>query len=120
ALALREASDDVHLDAACARLAATRPTAVNLHWALARMRARLTPLTPAARLEAAWAEAEAIRREDRAMCAAIGRHGAARLADIAARRDGPVRVMTHCNAGWVATCGAGTALAPVFEAHAQG
>jgi methylthioribose-1-phosphate isomerase len=54
------------------------------------------------------------------MCAAIGRHGAARLAEIAARRDGPVRVMTHCNAGWVATCGAGTALAPVFEAHAQG
>ncbi|MBA4741542.1 MAG: S-methyl-5-thioribose-1-phosphate isomerase [Azoarcus sp.] len=120
ALALRERADDAHLDHACAQLANTRPTAVNLHWALARMRKRLAPLAPAVRLEAAWAEAEAIRREDRDMCAAIGRHGVARLADIAARRDGPIRVMTHCNAGWLATCGAGTALAPVFEAHAQG
>lgn len=120
ALALRESADDARIEHACAQLASTRPTAVNLHWALARMRARLAPLAPAARLEAAWAEAEAIRREDRDMCAAIGRHGSALLADIAARRDGPVHVMTHCNAGWVATCGAGTALAPVFEAHAQG
>tara|TARA_R110002049_G_scaffold71020_8_gene183187 strand:+ start:266 stop:1336 length:1071 start_codon:yes stop_codon:yes gene_type:complete len=120
ALALREHADDARLEHACAQLADTRPTAVNLHGALARMRKRLAPLVPAARLEAAWAEAEAIRREDRETCAAIGRHGAARLADIAARRAGPVRVMTHCNAGWLATCGAGTALAPVFEAHAQG
>ena len=120
ALALREAADDAHLAHACEVLAATRPTAVNLHWALARMQARLAPLAPAERLAAAWDEAEAIRRHDHDTCAAIGRHGADLLGDIASRRTGPVRVMTHCNAGWVATCGAGTALAPVYEAHARG
>jgi methylthioribose-1-phosphate isomerase len=119
ALALREAGDDERLEAACARLAATRPTAVNLHWALARMRTRLEGLAPALRREAAWDEAESIRRHDHDTCAAIGRHGAALLRQIAERRDGPVRVLTHCNAGWLATCGAGTALAPIFEARAQ-
>ena len=120
ALALREATDDEHLETACARLAATRPTAVNLHWALARMHARLTGLAPAQRREAAWDEAESIRRHDQDTCAAIGRHGADLLRQIAERRNGPVRILTHCNAGWLATCGAGTALAPIFEARAQG
>ncbi|MDX5363662.1 MAG: S-methyl-5-thioribose-1-phosphate isomerase [Pseudazoarcus pumilus] len=120
ALALREGTDDAQLALACTRLAATRPTAVNLHWALARMRARLSPLTPAERLNAAWDEAEAIRREDSDTCAAIGRHGADLLTGLAARARRPLRVMTHCNAGWLATCGAGTALAPVYEAHARG
>ena len=120
ALALRATADDARLEQACAMLAATRPTAVNLHWALARMQARLMPLAPAQRAQAAWDEAEAIRRHDHATCAAIGRHGADRLAALAAQRDGPLRVMTHCNAGWLATCGAGTALAPVYEAHARG
>ena len=120
ALALRESADDAQLERACAVLAATRPTAVNLHWALARMHDRLAPLAPQQRLAAAWNEADAIRQHDHNTCAAIGRHGADLLADIATQRDGPVRVMTHCNAGWVATCGAGTALAPVYEAHARG
>jgi len=75
---------------------------------------------PAARVHAAWAEAEAIRADDAASCDAIGRHGLALIAAIAARRPGPVRVMTHCNAGWLATCGAGTALAPIYAAQAAG
>ena len=120
ALAMREANHDAHLETACARLAATRPTAVNLHWALTRMRARLTGLAPAQRRKAAWDEAESIRLHDQDTCAAIGRHGANLLRQIAERRDGPVRILTHCNAGWLATCGAGTALAPIFEARAQG
>lgn len=120
ALGLREAADDAHLEAICTRLAATRPTAVNLHWALNRMRARLAPLDAARRREAAWHEAEAICRHDLDTCAAIGGHGAALLQQLAERRGGAVRVMTHCNAGWLATCGAGTALAPIFEARAQG
>ncbi len=120
AIGLREAADDRRLAHVLEVLAATRPTAVNLHWALERMRERLRALDPSMRLEAAWEEAEAIRREDCETCAAIGRHGVALIAQIAARRDGPVRVMTHCNAGSLATLGPGTALAPVYEAHARG
>ncbi|THF63056.1 S-methyl-5-thioribose-1-phosphate isomerase [Pseudothauera nasutitermitis] len=115
----RDAGDDA-LEHALHTLAATRPTAVNLHWALGRMGARLLPLAPGARAEAAWLEAEAIRLEDQETCAAIGTHGLALIESVAARRPGPARVMTHCNAGWVATCGAGTALAPVYAAHARG
>jgi methylthioribose-1-phosphate isomerase len=120
ALALQAASDDSALDAALATLGATRPTAVNLHWALQRMAGRLRPLPPPERAAAAWAEAEAIMAEDAAMNAAIGRHGLALLTELAARRAGPLRVMTHCNAGWLATCGHGTALAPIYAAHDAG
>ena len=121
ALALvQDGADDNILTHALQVLGATRPTAVNLHWALARMARVLHPLTPAARTHAAWAEAEAIRADDAASCDAIGRHGLALIAAIATRRPGPVRVMTHCNAGWLATCGAGTALAPIYAAQAAG
>lgn len=121
ALALaRGRADDAVLEHALAVLGATRPTAVNLHWALARMADVLRPLPTPARCAAAWAEAEAIRADDATTCDAIGRHGLALIAAIAARRPGPVRLMTHCNAGWLATCGAGTALAPVYAAQAAG
>ena len=112
--------EDTTLAHALQVLGATRPTAINLHWALARMAKVLCPLAPAARLATAWAEAEAIRADDAATCDAIGRHGLTLIAAIAARRPGPVRLMTHCNAGWLATCGAGTALAPVYAAQAAG
>jgi methylthioribose-1-phosphate isomerase len=117
---LHEGSEDAALARALQVLGATRPTAVNLHWALARMERRLRPLPRAERLDAAWAEAEAIRTDDAATCDAIGRHGLAIIEAIAARRPGPVRLMTHCNAGWLATCGAGTALAPIYAAQAAG
>ncbi len=119
ALAMQEDPSDMMLEAACAELAATRPTAVNLAAALARLRAALTPLPPSERPEAAWALAEALRAEDAALCAAIAEAGLPWLQAIAQRR-GSVRVLTHCNAGWVATCGAGTALAPVYLAHEHG
>ncbi|MDR2261312.1 MAG: S-methyl-5-thioribose-1-phosphate isomerase [Azoarcus sp.] len=121
ALALAaETPGDAALDHALAVLRSTRPTAVNLAWALARMQARLRPLPLAARREAAWAEAAAIRDEDAATCAAIGAHGLALLRVLPRRAGRPLRVMTHCNAGWLATAGAGTALAPVYAAHAAG
>lgn len=120
ALALTEDATDAALAHAIATLGATRPTAVNLHWALARMQRRLAPLAPQTRGDAAWAEADAIRAEDEATCAAIGEAGVGLIADIAARRRGPVRIMTHCNAGWLATAGAGTALAPVYTAVSRG
>lgn len=120
AIALAADASDARLEQALATLAATRPTAVNLHWALARMADRVRPLPAAERTAHAWQEAEAIRRDDAEMCAAIGTHGYAILARLAQGLDRPLRVMTHCNAGWLATCGAGTALAPVYEAQAHG
>ncbi|WP_374447144.1 S-methyl-5-thioribose-1-phosphate isomerase [Stella sp.] len=121
ALAMAEDAGDAGLARALDGLGATRPTAVNLRWALARMARRLRPLAPADRAEAAWAEAAAIVEEDVALNAAIGRHGLARLRQVAAARPGrPLRILTHCNAGWLATCDWGTALAPIYMAHDAG
>lgn len=120
AIALNENAGDAHLNETLETLAQTRPTAVNLHWALARMQAMLAPLPEPDRQSAAWREADAICSEDRNTCAMIGNHGLRLLKEIAARRNGPLRIMTHCNAGWLATLGAGTALAPVYQAHALG
>lgn len=106
---------------ACATLAATRPTAVNLAWALAEMRRVLEPLAPADRGDAAFAAAAQICDDEVARCEAIGQHGLPLLEAAAARAPGrPLRVLTHCNAGWLATVDWGTALAPVFRAHDAG
>ena len=122
ALAMREDASDAGLESALALLAATRPTAVNLHWALARMRARLALLKPRARAQAAYAEAALICDEDVALCRAIGGHGLAPIREIAAgkRAGEPVNILTHCNAGWLATVDWGTALAPIYLAHDAG
>ncbi|GHT85001.1 methylthioribose-1-phosphate isomerase [Betaproteobacteria bacterium] len=120
ALALSADARDPQLEHALATLGATRPTAVNLAWALARMAARLRPLPVAQRAAAAWTEAATIGAEDAATCAAIGAHGLALLRTLPPRAGRPLRIMTHCNAGWLATLGAGTALAPIYAAHAAG
>ncbi len=114
ALALREG---VPLAKAIDVLAATRPTAVNLRWALERMRRVLAESAVAERRERACDEARAIAREDEEANAAIGRNGLPLLQIVEHR---PVRVMTHCNAGWLATVAHGTALAPVYAARAAG
>ena len=120
ALALDRNPSDEGLARAHAMLDATRPTAVNLRWALDRVRRRVASLAPALRAAAAWEEADAIRAEDIAINAALGRHGLELLRKTPRRRDGPLAVMTHCNAGALATCGFGTATAPIFLAHAEG
>jgi methylthioribose-1-phosphate isomerase len=119
ALALEAASDDAALNHALDALRATRPTAVNLHWALDRMRTCLRDCPPGNRAARAWVEAQSIAEEDAQTNAAIGAHGLPLLQAIAAAR-GAVRVMTHCNAGWLATAAHGTALAPIYAAHAAG
>ncbi|HEX8962238.1 MAG TPA: S-methyl-5-thioribose-1-phosphate isomerase [Rhodocyclaceae bacterium] len=119
ALGLAEAGDDARLSTVLRVLGATRPTAVNLHWALERMRNVLAVLPPAARREAAWQEARAIAGEDEEANAAIGRNGLPILQQIAARK-GRVEAMTHCNAGWLATVAHGTAISPIYAAHAAG
>ena len=95
------------------RLVEARPTAVNLAWAVGRMLARAETVADHDLLDALRHEAETIQREDRAMCDAIGRHGLSIVPDGA-------RVLTHCNAGALATSGIGTALAPVYTASAAG
>ena len=104
------------VERAAATLRATRPTAVNLMWALDRMLgvARVSAaLAAPARRDALRDEAERIRAQDAAMCQAIGEHGAALI-------ESGMRVLTHCNAGALATAGIGTALAPLYVAHARG
>ncbi len=120
ALALDFEASDRRLAEAAALLRSTRPTAVNLHWALARMAAALTPLPPEARCAAAWAEAAAIADEDVAQNTAIGAHGLALWREQLVPRGDTLNVMTHCNAGWLATVDRGTALAPVYAAHDAG
>ena len=117
ALALRDHADDATLRHAIELLAATRPTAINLRWALTRQRARLENTVVAGRRMAAWDEARAIAALDTAANAAIGANGLAALPRPAQR---PLQVLTHCNAGWLATVAHGTALAPVYRAHAEG
>ncbi len=121
-LALARDASDAALDAACARLRTTRPTAVNLRWALDDMRGCLGALPPAERAGAAWARAGQICDDDVAINRAIGRHGLALFERHRAEkgRAGPLNILTHCNAGWLATVDRGTALAPVFEASDAG
>ena len=121
ALAAAVDASDAALDRAQAELASTRPTAVNLAWGLSKMRAALGDLAPSARADAAWAAAAALCDEDVARNRAIGEHGLALLRDRAAGApDRAVQVLTHCNAGWLATVDWGTALAPVYQAHEAG
>ena len=121
ALAMRADASDAGLHAAIAMLGATRPTAVNLHWALRRMDVCLAPLLPSARADAAWAAAAAICDEDVEVCRRIGEHGLVCLKAAAAKKPtGPLNILTHCNAGWLATVDWGTALAPIYMAHDAG
>ena len=121
AFAVRDDARPAALAEARARLAATRPTAVNLRWALDEMCAALEPLAPGDRGDAAFARAARICDDDVALCEAIGRHGRALIEAAAARAgDRPVRVLTHCNAGWLATVDWGTATAPIYLAHEAG
>lgn len=122
ALAMRDDPSDANMDAAWAKLDATRPTAINLRWALDRCRAALRPLEPSARAAAALELAHVIADEDVEINRQIGEHGLALIQDIAAQKPAgePVRLLTHCNAGWLATVDWGTATSPMYHAHDAG
>ncbi len=121
ALAMRADPSDRNLAAAYATLYATRPTAVNLRWALDDLRGRLAALGPVERAAVAWRRAAEICDEDVAICEAIGEEGLKLIAAAAGRKRGEtVNILTHCNAGWLATVDWGTALAPMYKAHDAG
>jgi len=120
ALAASRDAGDAALRDAGDTLVATRPTAVNLQWAVRRVLEKLLPLAVQQRAAAAWDEAAAICAEDVAQNQAIGRHGGDLIQAIANRKPGPVNLLTHCNAGWLAAVDWGTALAPVYAAVAAG
>jgi methylthioribose-1-phosphate isomerase len=120
ALAMREDPSMEGIDRACATLAATRPTAINLRWALDRVAANLRQVEAGERFERAFSEAGRIAEEDVASCRAIGAHGGRLIADLHEAKGRPITVLTHCNAGWLATVDWGTALAPIYDAHGHG
>jgi methylthioribose-1-phosphate isomerase len=121
-LALRHDPSDTSVAHAHAILLATRPTAVNLRWALDRARAQLAPLAPSARAAAARQFAIEICDEDVAFNRGIAAAGLPLIHAIAARKPAGARVnvLTHCNAGWLATVDIGTATAPIYAAHDAG
>ncbi len=121
-LALRADPSDAALDRAYAMLLATRPTAINLKWALDEIMAAVLNRPRAERLAAAYACAARICEDDVANNEAIGRHGLSLIEEIASLKGpgAPVNVLTHCNAGWLATVDWGTATAPIYHAHRNG
>ncbi|MFM7293940.1 MAG: S-methyl-5-thioribose-1-phosphate isomerase [Burkholderiales bacterium] len=120
ALAMQRDATDGALSTASKALAATRPTAVNLAWALDRMSRLLTTTDPAARADVAWAEADQIAAEDEDNNRRIGEHGLAIIRDIYAKTGRAVNILTHCNAGRMACTEWGTATAPIYLAHREG
>jgi methylthioribose-1-phosphate isomerase len=121
ALAMRDDSSDGAVERVRATLAATRPTAVNLRWALNEVARAVAPLPEGDRAAAAWDCATRICDDDVEICRRIGEYGLSELRTLADRKEGArVNVLTHCNAGWLATVDWGTALAPVYMAHDSG
>jgi methylthioribose-1-phosphate isomerase len=122
ALALAVDPSDAAIETAAATLAATRPTAVNLRWAIAEIRRTVAGLPPEQRPAAALARAGAIADEDVAINRGIGEHGLTAIwaAFVAKPGEAPVQILTHCNAGWLATVDWGTAMAPIYRAYDAG
>lgn len=120
ALAVQHDSSDTCLGNAATQLINSRPTAVNLRWAVQRMLDVLQPLPVAERNDAAWLEVAVICDEDVELNRSIGSHGLHLIAPLAAKQSRTINILTHCNAGWLATVDFGTALAPIYAAHDAG
>ena len=123
ALAMREDATDKNLERASRTLLATRPTAVNLRWALARMKLALSDVPPGERAGKAYLLAAEICDEDVAINHAIGRHALGVIRGLWEKKSAdsePFHILTHCNAGWLATVDWGTALSAIYQAHDDG
>jgi methylthioribose-1-phosphate isomerase len=120
ALALRTDASDARIDEAARVLKATRPTAVDLAWAAARMRSALVDIAPNQRADAALREAAALCDSSVEQCRSIGAHGLEIIRALAGTPGRTVNILTHCNAGWLACVDWGTALSPIYMAHDAG
>jgi len=122
ALAMHRDASDEALTKAAEVLMATRPTAVNLRWAVDEMQTVLAGMAPSERVRTAYARAGEIAEQDIAICRQIGEHGLSVIKAAAERKPKgeAVNILTHCNAGWLATVDWGTALAPIYRAHDAG
>ena len=122
AIAMQSDASDAALDATWETLHETRPTAINLRWALDEMRGYLRKLPPGERVAAAYVRAAEIAEEDVQLNRSIGMNGLKVIREIAARKKPgePVNILTHCNAGWLATVDYGTATAPIYLATEEG
>ena len=120
ALAMQADATDLALAESVAALRATRPTAVNLAWALEAMQAHLGSIAPTRRADAAWQHAVKMADDDVATNEAVGNHGLAVIRALHEKLQRPVNILTHCNAGWLATVDWGTALACIYKAHDAG
>lgn len=126
AIAARDARDEVFqedVERAAQTLVKTRPTASNLAWAVERMKAKLAEVSDLSEKRAvAWQEAQLVADEDAQMCEAIGRHGLKLFQDLARKKPAgePLRILTHCNAGWLAFVDHGSATSPIYAAHDAG
>ena len=120
ALAMATDTSDAMLTRAYTTLMASRPTAVNLRWALDDLHERLAPLPPGQRRETAYRRAAEIADEDAEICRRIGENGLGLIRKLKPRRGERLNALTHCNAGWLATVDWGTALAPIYQAHDAG
>ncbi|MBP8029696.1 MAG: S-methyl-5-thioribose-1-phosphate isomerase [Pseudomonadales bacterium] len=119
--ALRADSSAEHEKLAAEQLIATRPTAINLRWAVDRVRRAINNSNAHEKARLALLEAHAICNEDADICSRIGDYGLDLIKAISARKQGnTVNILTHCNAGWIATVDWGTALAPIYKAHLAG
>jgi len=122
ALAMQDNCSDEYLYLSAKQLIQTRPTAVNLRWAVERMTKMLSPLATELRMQAAWTEAAKVCDEDVLLNQAIGQHGLSLIESLhtSIKYDRQFNILTHCNAGWLATVDFGTALAPIYAAHDAG
>jgi methylthioribose-1-phosphate isomerase len=120
ALAMQADASNESLGNAYDKLLSTRPTAVNLRWALDEMSKLLEPLSDNQRSKAAYQRAAEICDEDVAICSSIGDHGLKLIRDLHTKKSDTINILTHCNAGWLATVDWGTALAPIYKAFDAG
>ena len=120
ALAMQQDGSDRALEESIALLLATRPTAVNLAWALQSVKQRLATLPHHHRADAAWAHARKLADDDVETNEAIGEHGLGLIRAMHERLQRPLNILTHCNAGWLATVDWGTALAVIYKSHDAG
>lgn len=120
ALAMQQDSGNDYLQQSAKLLIQSRPTAVNLRWAVQRMLDRLLPHPVADRVQVSWAEAALICDEDVLLNQAIGAHGLDLIRALHLKKSSTIHILTHCNAGWLATVDFGTALAPIYAAHNAG